>query len=58
MRVNLPQCFKQIARTMPSHGATLEQFLQHLRETISGEHTMQELVTTYCLDADAPDGKG
>lgn len=49
MKVNLSHCFKQIARSQPFHGAVLEEFEKHLRETIRGEHTLQELAETYCL---------
>lgn len=53
MKVNLSHCFKQIARSHSMHGAVLEEFERHLRETIRGEHTLQELAEVYCLDQPA-----
>jgi hypothetical protein len=43
LKVNLSHCFRQIARSQPMHGAVLEEFEKHPRETIRGEHTLQEL---------------
>jgi hypothetical protein len=50
MKVNLSHCIKQVAQSMGAHGAVLQEFERHLRETIRGEHTLQELAETYCLD--------
>lgn len=53
LKINLPHVLKQVAKYMPMHGATLEEFEKHLRETIRGEHTLQELAEVYCLDEPA-----
>lgn len=53
LKVNLPHVIKQLARRAPMHAAVLEEFEKHLRETIRGEHTLQELAEVYCLN-DAP----
>lgn len=54
LRVNLSHCFKQIARSQPMHSAVLQEFERHLRETIRGEHTLQELAEVYCLTEPQP----
>lgn len=50
LKVNLPHVIRQVARLSPTHGAALEEFERHLRETIRGDHTLQELAEVYCLD--------
>jgi hypothetical protein len=54
MKANLSHCFKQIAHGQPMHGAVLAEFEKHLRETIRGEHTLQELAEVYCLSEAEP----
>ena len=50
MKVSLPGCFKNISRQMPSYAPVLEDLEKHIRETIRGEHTLQEFAEFYCLD--------
>lgn len=50
MKVNLSHCIKQLPPG--PHRVVLDQFLHHLRETISGKHTLQELAETYCLETE------
>jgi hypothetical protein len=56
MKVSLPGMFKQIARDCPHYACSLEELERHLRETISGEHTLSEFGEFYCLnEAQKPD---
>jgi hypothetical protein len=48
MKVNLPHCIRQLPRG--PHRVVLEQFEQHLRGVIRGEHSLQELADLYCLN--------
>lgn len=50
MKLSLPGAFKNIARDAPQYAVTLEEIERHLRETIAGEHTLQEFAEHYCLD--------
>lgn len=54
MKVNISHCFRQLAQSNKFHGAVLEEFERHLRETIRGEHTLQEFAEVYCLDERKP----
>lgn len=49
LRVNLPHVIMQVGRISPTHGAALEEFERHLRETVQGKHTLQELAEVYCI---------
>ena len=55
MRLSLPGAFKNITRDLPTdvrdhYACVLEEIERHLRETIRGEHTLQEFAEHYCLD--------
>lgn len=54
LKVDLSHVFAQVKRSMPQHGATLQEFEKHLRETVRGEHTLQELAEVYCLEKPEP----
>jgi hypothetical protein len=54
LRMNLPNMFRNIIRSIPSsdrdqYACCLEELEKHLRETIRGEHTLQEFAEFYCL---------
>jgi hypothetical protein len=49
VKVNLSHCIKQLPPG--PHRVVLEQFEQHLRGVIAGEHTLEELADLYCLPA-------
>jgi hypothetical protein len=54
MRVSLPGLFANVVSELPLDVAGyykfgLDEFLKHLRETIAGEHTLDELAEHYCL---------
>lgn len=55
MRMSLPGLFDNIARDLPrnvrgQYAAALAEVETHLRETIKGEHTLEEFAKHYCLD--------
>lgn len=55
MRVSLPGLFANIVRELPDdqqgqYRFVLDEVLQHLRETIAGEHTLDEFAEHYCLE--------
>ena len=57
MRVSLPGLFKNVIRGLPNsergyYEYCLEEVEKHLRETIRGEHTLQEFAEHYCLTDD------
>lgn len=54
MKVSLPGAFKRLAQRNPEYSAMLEELEGHLRETIRGEHTLQEFAEFYCLTEPAP----
>lgn len=54
MRVSLPGLFANIVRGLPrqeqpQYKFALDEVLTHLRETIAGEHTLDEFAEHYCL---------
>lgn len=49
MKVSLPGLFHEIALRCPECRLILDELQQHLRETIRGEHTLQEFAEHYCL---------
>lgn len=54
MRVSLPGLFVNIIADLPyrergQYKFVLDEVLQHLRETIAGEHTLDEFAEHYCL---------
>jgi len=59
MRVSLPGLFANIVRCLPpdergQYSFALDEVLTHLRETISGEHTLDEFAEHYCLKERSP----
>lgn len=59
MRVSLPGLFANIARGLPpderpQYKFALDEVLRHLRETIAGEHTLDEFAEHYCLKDEGP----
>lgn len=59
MRVSLPGLFKNIVRDLPrnvsgQYEAALEELEKHIRETIRGEHTLDDFARFYCLDDRSP----
>ena len=55
MRVSLPGLFANIKAALPrdegGYRFALDEVLQHLRETVAGEHTLDEFAEHYCLKA-------
>lgn len=54
MRVSLPGLFANVVaelpkREQPQYRFALDEVLRHLRETIAGEHTLDEFAEHYCL---------
>lgn len=59
MRVSLPGLFANIVSDLPreergQYRFVLDEVLQHLRETIAGEHTLDEFAEHYCLKEKTP----
>jgi hypothetical protein len=59
LKMNLPGMFSRILRSIPSrdrdqYACCLEELERHLRETIRGEHTLQEFAEFYCLTDEPP----